>query len=71
MMRGSPIGWIVGLFSGDQHGALREPALRMTIRGRILIAFLVMSVITAAVGAYATMGVRNAGLLATRRSTNP
>ncbi len=35
----------------------------MTIRGRILIAFLVMSVITAAVGAYATMGVRNAGLL--------
>lgn len=35
----------------------------MTIRGRILIAFLIMSVITAALGAYATMGVRNAGLL--------
>ena len=35
----------------------------MTIRGRILVAFLVMSVITAALGAYATMGVRNAGLL--------
>src|SRR4029077_8205402 len=34
-----------------------------TIRGRILVAFLVMSVITAALGAYATMGVRNAGLL--------
>ena len=35
----------------------------MTIRGRILVAFLVMSVITAGLGAYATMGVRNAGLL--------
>jgi diguanylate cyclase (GGDEF)-like protein/PAS domain S-box-containing protein len=63
MMRGSTFGWIIGAFSRDQHGTLREPALRMTIRGRILIAFLIMSVITAAVGAYATMGVRNAGLL--------
>jgi diguanylate cyclase (GGDEF)-like protein/PAS domain S-box-containing protein len=35
----------------------------MTIRGRILVAFLVMCVITAALGAYTTMGVRNAGLL--------
>src|SRR5579872_3339684 len=35
----------------------------VTIRGRILIAFLVMSVITAALGGYATMGIRNAGLL--------
>ena len=35
----------------------------MTIRGRILIALLVMSVITAALGAYTTMGVRNAGML--------
>jgi diguanylate cyclase (GGDEF)-like protein len=35
----------------------------MTIRGRILIAFLVMSVITAALGAYTTLGVRNAGML--------
>ena len=35
----------------------------MTIRGRILIAFLVMSVITAALGAYATLGIRNAGVL--------
>jgi diguanylate cyclase (GGDEF)-like protein len=35
----------------------------MTIRGRILVAFLVMSVITAALGAYATMGIRNAGVL--------
>jgi hypothetical protein len=63
MMRGSSFAYVVGLFSRDQHGTLREPALRMTIRGRILIAFLIMSIITAAVGAYATMGVRNAGLL--------
>jgi diguanylate cyclase (GGDEF)-like protein/PAS domain S-box-containing protein len=38
-------------------------SLPKTIRGRILIAFLIMSVITAALGAYATLGVRNAGVL--------
>ncbi len=38
-------------------------SLCMTIRGRILVAFLVMSVITAALGAYAALGIRNAGLL--------
>jgi diguanylate cyclase (GGDEF)-like protein len=41
----------------------RVASLCVTIRGRILIAFLVMSVITAALGAYTTMGVRNAGML--------
>ncbi len=41
----------------------RAASLCMTIRGRILIAFLVMSVITAALGAYASMGIRNAGVL--------
>jgi diguanylate cyclase (GGDEF)-like protein len=35
----------------------------MTIRGRILVAFLIMSVITAAVGGYAIMGIKNAGVL--------
>ncbi|MGB6448479.1 MAG: hypothetical protein WBD83_24665 [Xanthobacteraceae bacterium] len=35
----------------------------MTIRGRILVAFLIMSVITAAVGGYAVMGIKNAGVL--------
>jgi diguanylate cyclase (GGDEF)-like protein/PAS domain S-box-containing protein len=35
----------------------------MTIRGRIVIAFLVMSMITAALGAYATYGIRDAGIL--------
>src|SRR5579885_1507876 len=39
-------------------------ALRcMTIRGRILVAFLIMSVITAGLGGYAIMGIRNAGVL--------
>src|SRR5271166_1409450 len=41
----------------------RAASLFMTIRGRILVAFLVMSVITAALGAYAGMGIRNAGVL--------
>ena len=35
----------------------------MTIRGRILVAFLIMGVITAAVGGYAIMGIKNAGVL--------
>ena len=54
---------IVHLASGWQRGVSRAASLCMTIRGRILIAFLVMSVITAALGAYTTMGVRNAGML--------
>src|ERR1700734_1486642 len=37
-----------------------------TIRGRILIAFLAMSVITGAVGAYAALGMRHAGALVAR-----
>ena len=35
----------------------------MTIRGRILIAFLIMSMITAALGGYATFGIKDAGIL--------
>ncbi|MGH6741009.1 MAG: PAS-domain containing protein, partial [Bradyrhizobium sp.] len=34
-----------------------------TIRGRILVAFLVMSLITAALGYYATLGIKDAGVL--------
>src|SRR5580704_6167087 len=41
----------------------RAASLCMTIRGRILVAFLFMSVITAALGAYATFGIRHAGVL--------
>ena len=35
----------------------------MTIRGRIVVAFLVMSMITAALGGYATLGMKDAGVL--------
>src|SRR5713101_1885559 len=41
----------------------RAASLCMTIRGRILIAFLFMSVITAGLGIYATFGIRHAGVL--------
>jgi len=41
----------------------RAASLGMTIRGRILIAFLIMSVITAGLGIYATFGIRHAGIL--------
>jgi diguanylate cyclase (GGDEF)-like protein len=46
-----------------RRAVARATALCMTIRGRILVAFLIMSVITAALGAYATLGIRNAGVL--------
>ena len=41
----------------------RAASLCMTIRGHILIAFLIMSVITAGLGVYATFGIRHAGVL--------
>jgi diguanylate cyclase (GGDEF)-like protein len=46
-----------------RRGAARLASHCMTIRGRILVAFLIMSVITAALGGYAIMGIKNAGLL--------
>jgi diguanylate cyclase (GGDEF)-like protein/PAS domain S-box-containing protein len=60
-------GWLIGGSDGPsacgRRGVVQALSLPMTIRGRILIAFLVMSVITAALGLYATFGVRNAGVL--------
>src|SRR5262249_35141350 len=41
----------------------RAAALCMTIRGRILVAFLIMSAITASLGVYAVFGIRHAGIL--------
>jgi diguanylate cyclase (GGDEF)-like protein/PAS domain S-box-containing protein len=54
--------------SANRSSSLRRVASRvslfgMTIRGRIFVAFLVMSMITAALGAYATFGIRDAGIL--------
>ncbi len=46
------------------HRAMsRAVAFAMTIRGRIVIASFVISMITAALGAHATLGVRDAGRL--------
>ena len=50
---------------------LRSPLTRLaqlaqTIRGRILTAFLAMSIITAALGGYAALGIRRAGILVTK-----
>jgi diguanylate cyclase (GGDEF)-like protein/PAS domain S-box-containing protein len=46
-----------------QRGMSRMALFCMTIRGRIMIAYLVMSLITAALGAYATYGISDAGVL--------
>ena len=46
-----------------RRGASRAASFCMTIRGRILVAFFVMSMITIVLGSYATMGIRNAGVL--------
>src|SRR3978361_628769 len=41
----------------------RGDDLLSTIRGRIFVAFLIMSLITGALGLYATLGIRQAGVL--------
>jgi len=63
MPRGRTADLIVRLMSRWQRSVSRATSFGMTIRGRILVAFLVMSVITAALGAYAAMDIRNAGFL--------
>jgi diguanylate cyclase (GGDEF)-like protein/PAS domain S-box-containing protein len=45
------------------RGLHRAASFGVTIRGRILIAFLVMSTITAALGGYATLGIKDAAIL--------
>ncbi len=46
-----------------RRGAAAVTVLGKTIRGRILVAFLVMSMITAALGYCATLGIKDAGIL--------
>src|SRR5476651_1069263 len=49
---------------GRSHlGLHRAASFGVTIRGRILVAFLVMSTITAALGGYATLGIKDAAIL--------
>ena len=43
--------------------ALCAALFGVTIRGRISVAFLIMSMITAALGGYATFGIKDAGIL--------
>jgi diguanylate cyclase (GGDEF)-like protein/PAS domain S-box-containing protein len=47
--------WNIGLFRAPSHG--------VTIRGRIFIAFFIMSMITAALGGYAMFGIKDAAIL--------
>src|ERR1700735_2348483 len=63
MMRGPIARLIVRVVLRWRRSVAEAATLCMTIRGRILVAFLIMCVITATLGAYTTMGVRNAGLL--------
>src|ERR1700689_3685859 len=63
MKRGRIARLIVRLGAPWRQGVARAAALCVTIRGRILVAFLIMSMITAALGVYTTLGVRNAGML--------
>jgi diguanylate cyclase (GGDEF)-like protein/PAS domain S-box-containing protein len=48
----------------------RVAAFGVTIRGRILIAFLIMSMITAALGGYATKGITDAAVLVDKTYDN-
>jgi diguanylate cyclase (GGDEF)-like protein/PAS domain S-box-containing protein len=48
------------------RAAVRASTRIRTIRGRILIAFLIMSVITATLGGYAARGISRAGVLVAR-----
>ncbi len=49
--------------SGCRRSIAHAASFRVTIRGRILVAFLIMSMITAALGGYATMGIQDEGVL--------
>src|ERR1700677_3567960 len=63
MRRGQIASLLLSLVLRWRRGVARTASLCMTIRGGILVAFLIMSVITAALGAYAILGIRNAGVL--------
>src|SRR6202163_914224 len=54
------------MLSGWYRATSRAASRIRTIRGRILIAFLIMSVITAALGGYAAHGISRAGVLVAR-----
>jgi diguanylate cyclase (GGDEF)-like protein len=63
MLRGRIASMPVRLATRRRESASRAGALFMTIRMRILVAFLIMSVITGSLGFYAILGLKKAGLL--------
>jgi diguanylate cyclase (GGDEF)-like protein/PAS domain S-box-containing protein len=55
--------WSAGPLRLPLRGGKRVASYFLTIRGRILVACLVMSAITATVGSFAVQGIRDAGVL--------
>ena len=55
--------WVSTALSRCGDGVSRAASFCMTIRGRILVAFLVISMITAVLGGYATWSIKDAGVL--------
>src|SRR5579872_5882199 len=63
MLRSRVVSYFADAASHWRRGTSRAASFGVTIRGRILTAFLVMSLITAALGGYATYGIKDAGIL--------
>jgi diguanylate cyclase (GGDEF)-like protein len=61
----SKINWLSARPDLSLHGGGKQKVVSffMTIRGRILVAFLIMSAITATLGGYAVHGIKDAGVL--------
>jgi diguanylate cyclase (GGDEF)-like protein len=63
-MLSEPIASLVSRVPPPWRSAMtRARSFFLTVRGRILVAFTVMSVITASLGGYAAYGIRDAGVL--------
>jgi diguanylate cyclase (GGDEF)-like protein len=63
MLRSKLRSWVSGALLHFGGGLSRATTFCVTIRGRIVVAFLVISFITVALGGYATWGIKDAGLL--------
>jgi diguanylate cyclase (GGDEF)-like protein len=62
MYTGMTLSPLTSLTKGWEVGLSKAAWLRCTIRGRILLAFLVMSIITGALGGYAAISIEQAGV---------
>jgi diguanylate cyclase (GGDEF)-like protein len=63
MLRNSTVSFSAGAWSRGSRLLSAGSTFFITIRGRILTAFIVMSVITGTLGYCATLGIRHAGIL--------